>query len=206
MGKGSRSSRHVELERKFAVPESGLSPSFDGMSGVVTRVERQPTQHLEAVYFDTAHHDLAANRITLRRRSGGSDAGWHLKLPPTGDAEARTELRAPLDDDLPAELRDMVLAIVRDRPLQPVARISTARDVTLLHGPDGAPLEIGPKPRFEVEVVVHEGSPDVVGGCSCSADLSSARPRLSNDLTVPGRTPSVSAMSASLSPEPLSCT
>lgn len=140
MGKGSRSSRHVELERKFAVPESGLSPSFDGMSGVVTRVERQPTQHLEAVYFDTAHHDLAANRITLRRRSGGSDAGWHLKLPPTGDAEARTELRAPLDDDLPAELRDMVLAIVRDRPLQPVARISTARDVTLLHGPDGAPL------------------------------------------------------------------
>lgn len=140
MGKGSRSSRHVELERKFAVPESGLSPSFEGMSGVVTRVERQPTQHLEAVYFDTAHHELAANRITLRRRSGGSDAGWHLKLPPAPGSEARTELRAPLDHDLPAELLDVVLAIVRDHPLQPVARISTARDVTLLHGPDGGPL------------------------------------------------------------------
>lgn len=140
MGKGSRSS--VELERKFAVPESGLSPSFDGLSGVVTRIEQLPTQYLEATYFDTERHALAANRITLRRRSGGSDAGWHLKLPSAAgaDPEARTEVRAPLGPDLPAELRDMVLAIVRDRPLIPVARISTARDVILLHGPDDAPL------------------------------------------------------------------
>lgn len=142
MAKGGRASRHVELERKFAVGESGLSPSFDGMSGVVARAEQQPTQHLEATYFDTPHNDLAANRITLRRRSGGSDAGWHLKLPSAAGAgsEARTEFRAPLGPDLPNELLDMVLAIVRDRPLQPVARISTTRDVTLLYGPDGAPL------------------------------------------------------------------
>lgn len=142
MAKAARASRHVELERKFGVPESGVSPSFDGMPGVVTRAERLPTQYLEATYFDTARHDLAANRITLRRRSGGSDAGWHLKLPSAvgANAEARAELRVPLDPDLPAELRDMVLAIVRDRPLEPVARISTARDVTLLHGPGGTPL------------------------------------------------------------------
>ena len=142
MAKGERASRHVELERKFAVPESGLSPSFVGLSGVVTRIEQQPTAFLEATYFDTERHELAANRITLRRRSGGSDAGWHLKLPsaPGAGPEARTEFRAPLGPDLPAELRDMVLAIVRDRPLQEVARISTARDVTLLYGPDGAAL------------------------------------------------------------------
>jgi CHAD domain-containing protein len=142
MAKASRASRSVELERKFAVPESGLSPSFHGMSGVVSRLEQLPTQHLEATYFYTERHELAANRITLRRRSGGSDEGWHLKLPTAAGAgpEARTEVRVPLGPDLPPELRDMVLAIVRDHPLHPVARISTARDVTLLHGPDGAPL------------------------------------------------------------------
>ena len=34
--------------------------------------------------------DLAARGITLRRRTGGSDAGWHLKLPAGPDS--RTEL------------------------------------------------------------------------------------------------------------------
>ncbi len=133
--------RHIELERKFAVPEPGGSPSFEGLSEVA-RVEALPTQVLEAVYYDTERHDLAVNRITLRRRSGGSDAGWHLKLPsaPGADAEARTELRAPLGLDLPQELRDTVLAIVRDRPLGPVARIATTRDVTMLYGTDGNPL------------------------------------------------------------------
>ena len=34
----------------------------------------------------------------------------------------------------------MVLAIVRERPVSPVARISTTREVHLLHGADGAVL------------------------------------------------------------------
>lgn len=142
MSKASRTSRHVEVERKFAVSDAEVSPSFAGMPGVVGRAEQLPTQSLEATYFDTERHDLAANRITLRRRTGGSDAGWHLKLPsaPGADAEARTELRAALGPELPAELRDVVLAIVRDRPLRPVARICTNRDVTMLHGPDGEAL------------------------------------------------------------------
>jgi CHAD domain-containing protein len=145
MAKAERPSRHIELERKFAVPDGGSSPSFDGLS-VVARTEQMPTQFLEAVYYDTERHDLAANRITLRRRAGGSDAGWHLKLPSArgssagSSPEARTEIRAPLGPDLPDELRDSVLAIVRDRHLRPVARISTARDVTMLYGPDGIPL------------------------------------------------------------------
>lgn len=139
MAKATEPSRHIEMERKFAVPDGRISPSFDGIAAV-TRAEQLPTQTLEAVYYDTERRDLAANRITLRRRSGGTDAGWHLKLPSAAGAEARTELRAALGPDLPEELRDTVLAIVRDRPLQPVARISTARDVTLLYGDDGAAL------------------------------------------------------------------
>ena len=136
-----KTSRHTEVERKFDVVDSTLSPSFDGLSAVA-RVERSPSQHLAAVYFDTPDHDLAAHRITLRRRSGGSDAGWHLKLPAGPDT--RTEVRAPLDDgvggDVPDSLKDVVLAIVRDRPLAPVARISTDRTVDVLYDAAGSPL------------------------------------------------------------------
>ncbi|MDT5130726.1 MAG: hypothetical protein QOE41_37, partial [Mycobacterium sp.] len=136
---GSASSRHLEVERKFDVDESTVSPSFDGLAAVA-RVERLPSQTLQAVYFDTPGRDLAAHRITLRRRTGGTDAGWHLKLP--AGPEARTEVRAPLtdSDDVPADLRDLVLAIVRDRPLEPVARITTNRTVEELFSANGTTL------------------------------------------------------------------
>ena len=131
-------SRYLEVERKFEVFESTVSPSFEGLSSVA-RVERSPSQQLDAVYFDTPAHDLASHRVTLRRRTGGPDAGWHLKLPAGPDA--RTEVRVPLGDDnndtVPDELLDVVLAIVRDRPVGPVARISTSRAVDVLYGADG---------------------------------------------------------------------
>ena len=91
----AKTSRHTEVERKFDVVETTVSPSFEGLSSVA-RIERSPSQQLEAVYYDTAAHDLAAHHITLRRRTGGSDAGWHLKLPAGPDT--RTEVRVPLDD------------------------------------------------------------------------------------------------------------
>jgi CHAD domain-containing protein len=134
-------SRYLEVERKFEVFESTVSPSFEGLSSI-GRVERSPSQQLDAIYFDTPDHDLAAHRVTLRRRTGGTDAGWHLKLPAGPDA--RTEVRVPLGDEsndtVPDELLDVVLAIVRDRPVGPVARISTSRTVDLLYGPDGVAL------------------------------------------------------------------
>ena len=142
MPKPGEPTRHVELERKFDVAEGVGQPSFDGLLAV-TRTHRLPTQTLQAVYFDTAEHHLAARRITLRRRTGGPDAGWHLKLP--SGSEARTEVRAALGSgtgtaDIPEELLDVVLAIVRDRALIPVARIATTRDVTMIHGFDDVAL------------------------------------------------------------------
>ncbi|HEX4587190.1 MAG TPA: CYTH and CHAD domain-containing protein [Mycobacterium sp.] len=133
-------SRYLEVERKFEVVESTVSPSFEGLSSV-SRVERSASQQLDAVYFDTPGHDLAAHHVTLRRRTGGTDAGWHLKLPAGPDA--RTEVRAPLGnetDAVPEDLLDVVLAIVRDRPIGPVARIATSRTVDMLYGPDGVAL------------------------------------------------------------------
>ena len=61
-----------------------------------------------------------------------------------GGPDARTEIRAPLGadghDTLPPELLDVVLAIVRDRPLEPVARITTERESQVLYGADGTAL------------------------------------------------------------------
>ena len=143
----SKTSRYREVERKFDVVESTVAPSFEGLSAVA-RVERSPSQRLDAIYFDTPGHDLAANHVTLRRRTGGPDAGWHLKLPDGPDA--RTEVRAPLADDaaeadvdadaVPQDLLDIVGAIVRNRPVRPVAHITTERTVDVLCGLDGAPL------------------------------------------------------------------
>jgi CHAD domain-containing protein len=135
-------SRHLEVERKFDVLDSTVTPSFEGIA-TVARVEKLPTQSLDAMYFDTQTQDLARNKITLRRRTGGHDAGWHLKLPAAG-ADARTEIRTPLgsadDDTVPSELLDVVLAIVRDRPIRPVARITTQRDSQVLYSMQGAPF------------------------------------------------------------------
>jgi CHAD domain-containing protein len=144
VGEKSNTSKHIEVERKFDVRPDGVLPSFEGLAAVL-RTEQLPTQSLDAVYFDTAGHDLAAHKVTLRRRTGGPDAGWHLKLP--AGADSRTEVRAPLESDahagegdVPEALVDVVRAIVRDRPLVRVARISTTRNVHVLFGTDGAAL------------------------------------------------------------------
>jgi CHAD domain-containing protein len=142
--KAPKTSRHLEVERKFDVVESTVSPSFEGIAAVA-HVDKSPIESLDATYFDTPTLDLAHNKITLRRRTGGHDAGWHLKLP--AGPEARTEVRAPLNaqapedqDTVPSELRDIVLAIVRERPLEPVARITTERETQVLYGADGVAL------------------------------------------------------------------
>ena len=137
-----KASRYREVERKFDVVESTVSPSFEGIAAVA-RVEKSPTELLDATYFDPPNQDLARNKITLRRRTGGHDAGWHLKLPDGTDA--RTEVREPLEasgdaDTVPAELLDVVLAIVRDRPVEPVARITTTREIQILYGAEDTPL------------------------------------------------------------------
>lgn len=133
-------SHHVEVERKFDVTGATINPSFDGISAIA-QVENDSQQNLDAVYFDTSDQRLAQHHITLRRRTGGTDAGWHLKLPAGPDT--RTEIRLPLtesDDAVPAELRDTVLAVVREEELSPVARISTARTVRRLIGAEGEQL------------------------------------------------------------------
>lgn len=132
----------TEIERKYDVGELSQIPRLEGLAGVAG-VTGHDAVTLTAVYYDTDTHDLARRRIVLRRREGGSDAGWHLKTPAD---EGRTEVHWPLDiggtapGTVPAEVLEPVRAIVRDRPLTPLARISTVRTAVHLHGPDGSAL------------------------------------------------------------------
>jgi inorganic triphosphatase YgiF len=50
-------------------------------------------EQLEAEYYDTDDLRLISAGITLRRRRGGDDAGWHLKLPLGAGTAARSGCR-----------------------------------------------------------------------------------------------------------------
>jgi len=130
----------VEIERKFDVQESAELPSFAGLPGV-DRVDDPVVFDLDAVYFDTEDLVLAASRIALRRRSGGEDAGWHLKT--LVSADARQELHEPLGTDpeaVPPRFLRLVRVHVRDRVLVPAARVRTRRIVHRLLDEHGAVL------------------------------------------------------------------
>ena len=127
----------AETERKYD-PGSRL-PELAAIPGVDHVGDTSETR-LAAVYYDTGSLELAARGMTLRRRTGGTDPGWHLKVP-TGP-DSRTEIHSPLvqPDHVPAELLDYLAAITRGRELSPVARLSTRRSTHPLHGPDGEHL------------------------------------------------------------------
>ena len=129
--------QQLEVERKFDVDPSFAVPDLARIAGVAS--VDGPVEHaLEAVYFDTSDLRLARARITLRRRTGGPDAGWHLKLP--ADAGARWELHSPLGpaaERPPAAVTVPVQGVLRGAPAAPVATLRTRRLVTALRDSDG---------------------------------------------------------------------
>ncbi len=146
-----------EIERKYEPGAAGAAvlDAVKTMPGTaaVAAVSELGERLLDAVYYDTADLRLIGAGITLRRRSGGEDAGWHLKLPAAADT--RDEIRLPLAEHadktplgaasgsagmpavasppagggsaVPKELTALVRAYTRDEPLAPVARIQTSR-------------------------------------------------------------------------------
>ncbi|MGW2208331.1 CYTH and CHAD domain-containing protein [Streptomyces sp. NPDC001781] len=125
-----------EIERKYDVTDEGL-PDLAGAGAVVDVVDEGVVE-LDAHYYDTADERLGAAALTLRRRTGGADAGWHLKFPVAPGV--RDEIRAPLSDTVPKEIAALVRSRVRNAELIPVVRLRSARDVRHLLGADGTLL------------------------------------------------------------------
>ncbi|NUQ97122.1 MAG: CYTH and CHAD domain-containing protein [Streptomyces sp.] len=129
-----------ETERKYDAPsadDTSWLPELTGVGGIVSVVE-QGTDELDAVYHDTEDLRLAGAAATLRRRRGGPDAGWHLKLPLSKDS--REEVRAPLSETIPDPLRDLALSRTRGAELKPVVRIRSTRATRHLVDSQGAVL------------------------------------------------------------------
>ena len=127
-------SETLEVEIKFEVGADASIPSAAALAPL--RADEPVVHHLSATYYDTADLSLTRHKVTLRRRTGGDDAGWHLKLP---SQAGRVELQAPLGnaDEVPSDLIDAVAGLVRRRPLTPVARVDNERHVVVLREPDG---------------------------------------------------------------------
>jgi CHAD domain-containing protein len=127
--------RKYEAGEAFQLPDPPVLLGLDGGAGA----ERQ---QLEAVYFDTSDLRLLRAGVTLRRRVGGPDQGWHLKLP--AGADSRDEHRLPLAGndrvDPPAELATLVRVHSRGAELAPVAQLHTTRRRWLMSDSAGREL------------------------------------------------------------------
>ncbi len=151
-----------EIEVKLAADADFELPSLGSLQGVAGMSEPVVLE-LNATYYDTAALDLLQSRITLRHRTGGKDAGWHLKLPGNafaprvgpgalhavvrtagdtawGGGLGRTEVTMPLGDELPDELHQIVRGVTRGMVLLPAATIHTRRTVFELYDDAEIPL------------------------------------------------------------------
>jgi len=150
---------------------------------------------LAAHYFDTADLRLIAAKVTLRRRTGGPDAGWHLKL--SAGAGSRREMQAPLGDEaagVPPQLASLVAELIGDEPLRVVAVLETQRTVRNLTGAGGETLaEVAddlvtgrlpgpgddpgePVTWREVEVELVSGGPEILAAARDRLVAAGARP------------------------------
>lgn len=132
-----------EVERKLRVDDDFQLPDLCGLPGV-REVRKQVPLDLNAIYHDTADLRLFRWGVTLRRRTGGKDAGWHMKLPVEGEAgSVRDEVRLPLDagtsPQVPEGLSEIVSALTREQPLVPVVTIGNHRSPYLLIDEAGEP-------------------------------------------------------------------
>jgi CHAD domain-containing protein len=126
---------HREAERKFEVQQSTQLPDFAALPGVAV-VSDPVVEKLDGTYFDLPDLRLASAGVTLRKRTGGRDAGWHLKVPAADDS--RTEFQHPLGkgSTVPKKLLDPIKGLVRNGRLSPIVRIRTRRTAYQLFDAD----------------------------------------------------------------------
>ncbi|WP_238011069.1 CYTH and CHAD domain-containing protein [Dactylosporangium sp. AC04546] len=184
----------LEVERKYEVPADFALPPLAGIGGVAS-VGDADDLRLDATYYDTATLRLARGRVTLRRRTGGHDAGWHLKRPSGGD---RSELQVPASSSRqtkpPAAVTAQVRALSRGEALQPVARIRTHRIERALRAADGSTVALvaedsvnteslhGSRPERqwrELEIELVDGSRSALDDLDAALRAAGARPAAS---------------------------
>jgi inorganic triphosphatase YgiF len=141
----------AEIEQKYEVPvDFALDP---GLTAAGATLGTPVVHELVAVYYDTADLRLAADRVALRRRTGGSDAGWHVKR--YRGAEDRDEVQLPLGRGaaVPAAVGAEVRAVSRGGALRPMVRMTTRRTEWPLTAPDGTVLALIADDEVSTDVI-----------------------------------------------------
>jgi inorganic triphosphatase YgiF len=133
--------QHLEIEAKYDLGADDELPDLMTVAGI-DAVRQQPTITLTASYFDTEDHALLRRGITLRRREGGADEGWHLKVK-VADGQ-RLELQRPLGRATrpPATLTGLLSALAAPADLHPAATLVTHRTVQQLVAGDTVLAEL----------------------------------------------------------------
>ena len=126
--------QHLEREISFDVGDRWQAPELGCFVPEGGRIAADQAD-LRASYFDTDGQVLRRLGVTLRRRTGGSDAGWHLKIPSgSGRLEVQSKSRGRW---VPSAVVDLLRGVLADRPLREVATISTDRRTQALLDADG---------------------------------------------------------------------
>src|SRR2546429_3929382 len=116
-----------ETEQKFEARPGTVLPPLDDLPQVA-QVPGPQDETLTAHYYDTHDLRLLQAGVTLRCRGGGTDAGWHLKLPEDpkeaqNDAPARREIQVPFNvGERAAPLPDDAARSIPDELVRPVRR------------------------------------------------------------------------------------
>lgn len=148
-------SETAEMERQYDTAPGTVLPPLTDLPRVAD-VSGARRETLTAEYYDTDDLRLQRAGITLVRREGAADEGWHLtfgaaggkarkarEAPEAREAPARRELRAALGrpgDPVPDELAQLLLGHTRGAALRPVARVETRRRLRTLRDSAGKSL------------------------------------------------------------------
>jgi CHAD domain-containing protein len=110
-------SSNLERERKLSVDSDFRLPRLPGTP--------LPRKLVTSTYYDTASHDLAHARITLRYRVEQGKKAWQLKLPLCEDRQEVEVIDQPQRP--PASLCHLLVLHVGQRKLVPVATLRVWR-------------------------------------------------------------------------------
>src|ERR1700712_1387457 len=178
-GRLPSASRNAEIETKLEIDPDTKLPALGkrrrlAAVGIASATEPESFE-LDATYYDTGELHLLRSRMTLRRRTGGHDAGWHLKLPFGADAPTGATLPRPAGQpgQVRAELAGLVRGAARGLPLIPVARLRNKRVIrNLLDDAGGTLIEVADDHVTATPLLPGTGAPsmwreleaEIVGG------------------------------------------
>jgi CHAD domain-containing protein len=140
-----------EIENKYEVPADFSVDDRLAVDGV--RLGEPQRYELSAIYYDTSDLRLAADNVALRRRTGGHDAGWHVKRYRAAGERDEVQLPVGRGGAVPAAVNAEVRAVSRGETLRPAVRMTTQRTEWPLVAEDGTVLALVADDNVSTEVI-----------------------------------------------------